>query len=66
MQHGSEVHCVEVTIEKLGETIAGDTASTDLTEMAVGKCKHTSGCSPKKCCTVGQGGKCWCDNCCIA
>jgi hypothetical protein len=62
VRHGTEVQDVVVTNAKIGESLS---SHTSLGTAARGECQHTTGCATG-CCTTGQGGRCWCDKCCIS
>ncbi|MHB2021552.1 MAG: hypothetical protein ACYCW6_31865 [Candidatus Xenobia bacterium] len=58
---GTVVHGVEVTLHRLGQTIAAPNGRSN----AVGQCHYASDCYPK-CCSVQSDGNCYCNSCCIA
>lgn len=73
---GSTIQSVEITIERIGETLAGHTTETDMSNRmtgrlpapgaASGECRYTTGCGNRPCCTGKLGGKCGCNYCCLA
>ncbi len=65
IRHGTEIKTVEVTIEKLGESIAGDDLVYGSGASVSGECRSSSGCGAQRCCTVDSRG-CRCNACCIA
>ena len=65
VRHGTEFQTVEVTIEKLGETLAGDDLLYGSGANVSGECRSSSGCGAQRCCTVDSRG-CRCNACCIA
>jgi hypothetical protein len=65
VRHGTVFQSVEISIEKIGETIAGDDLVFGNPINAIGECRSSSGCGSKRCCTESSRG-CVCNNCCIA
>ncbi len=65
LPYGAEFQTVEVTIEKLGETVAGAELLDGVGGAVGGGCRSSSGCGSKPCCVDGSRG-CRCSMCCVA
>lgn len=64
LRSGTRLLSVEVTRERLGESVEG-LSSARLEPVASSGCRATSGCGNRRCCTTRRG-KCRCNSCCIA
>jgi hypothetical protein len=65
--YGTVVEVVSVSIQEIGKTIAGHTGSRGRGRNLVsGECEYSPGCGGHNCCTYGDDGECYCDDCCEA
>ena len=59
--HGTKVTSVDITIEKIGETLAAEMYRV----VVPGQCYGSKSCT-NRCCRGKDNGKCGCSSCCIA
>lgn len=59
------IRSVEITLERVGDSIAGQTAEMLRAPLGGGGCRYSRGCRSTKCCTERSRG-CGCNHCCVA
>ena len=64
LRYGTVISAVTVKFHRIGDTIAGDT--TKRARPLAGECEYSPGCGGHNCCTYGEDGECYCDDCCEA
>jgi len=64
---GTVVQSVEVTVEKIGESIEACSALRPAETSQRGRCRPSSGCGHSPCCeeSLGGFGRCRCSHCCV-
>ena len=68
VKYGTVISSVRVKFLRVGDTIAGDTASRHRRRLSgePGDCEYSPGCGGHNCCTYADDGECYCDDCCEA